>query len=618
MRKAWWIAAAALVAGLGFSLLVLWPREPAESPEPPIGSEMPSGGAPGFEIGEPIGEWIAPGSQVEPPLDGSSSPPPEDWVGAEAWPRPDSWGMDLSTAKVERHCTIEAPERVSQGRRLPVTVSLTQELLSPGTEIVSGERAAGGKLVFPAATVQVVLSAPAFDIREAMQPLAIPLLGDSDPILFELTARTIEGSELETRLSVSFWYLGARIASVVRRVTIQDAAAAEMELAPAPHVSQGRVDFQALPGGADRPPDLTLEVWSDEGRVGRANVTTASPYFQTPRHEAWELEDLQAWLQSHLPRSAGAGRGVAVAAASASEPTAPGLELSAWTGLGREAYRRLAPPAFQEMFWTLSERLGAEFDTIRIHTDLPWIPFELMRPSRADGSGERGFLGAEFHVGRWHLSERTALLECPPLRPRMAELVVIAPRYGGEQRLPSQDQELASLRGIARVREVPGQLGTLRQLFADLPQAVVHFAGHGVAEESSGDIHTYAILLEDGRLDLTTWLGFAPPRFASHPFFFLNSCDVGRSHRVANFVEGWAPAALELGACGTIGALWPIDDAGAAAFALEFYSRLYGQGPQRGCVAAALRESRQVFLDEGSPLGLAYVFYGDPSLTLEL
>jgi CHAT domain-containing protein len=147
--------------------------------------------------------------------------------------------------------------------------------------------------------------------------------------------------------------------------------------------------------------------------------------------------------------------------------------------------------------------------------------------------------------------------------------------------------------------------------------SMVHFAGHGVAEENPGNIPTYSILLEDGRLDLTTWLGFAPPRFESHPSF-LNSCDVGRSHRVANFVEGWAPAALELGACGTIGALWPIDDAGAAAFALEFYTRLWGEGPQHGRVAAALRESRRALLDQGNPLGLAYVFYGDPSLTLEL
>jgi CHAT domain-containing protein len=145
------------------------------------------------------------------------------------------------------------------------------------------------------------------------------------------------------------------------------------------------------------------------------------------------------------------------------------------------------------------------------------------------------------------------------------------------------------------------------------PNGIIHFCGHGFAP-SRADRRRFAILLEDGELDLMSWQGMTGPRLTTHPFFFFNACDIGRTKRVADFVDGWAPAALELGAAGYVGALWPIQDDGAAAFAASFYAELAKQMQPAASIATVLRNTRASRLAKGDATGLAYAFYGDPHL----
>ena len=94
---------------------------------------------------------------------------------------------------------------------------------------------------------------------------------------------------------------------------------------------------------------------------------------------------------------------------------------------------------------------------------------------------------------------------------------------------------------------------------------------------------------------------------------------MGRAHRIANFVYGWAPTVLESGASGYIGSLWPLDDKSAAEFSIKFYQTLDErlQNGQNASVAGVLRETRKSFLESGDPNSLAYIFYGDPHLKVE-
>jgi CHAT domain-containing protein len=262
----------------------------------------------------------------------------------------------------------------------------------------------------------------------------------------------------------------------------------------------------------------------------------------------------------------------------------------------------------------LRDQLGARFQSIQIYSSNPLLPWELMRPSRANGAEERDFLGVEFRMARWHLSQGGTQLERPPQTMPLQELAVIAPQYTGVLFLPNQASEIQALQLVAGYRRVPGQLALVQGLFAHVPAGIVHFSGHGVVQEKSKGIFEYAIRLEDVELDLLTWRGLASQQPQEHPFIFFNACDIGQAHRVANFVSGWAPAMLEAGASGYIGGLWSLGDKGAATFAAHFYQRLQQElahGPVT--VAEVIREARRLVYTDGDPTFLAYVYYGDPN-----
>jgi CHAT domain-containing protein len=286
-------------------------------------------------------------------------------------------------------------------------------------------------------------------------------------------------------------------------------------------------------------------------------------------------------------------------------------------GFGLELYQKLAPPVFKEYFWELADRLGGDLQRIQIYASNPILPWELMRPVRPDGTGERNFLGVEFSIGRWNIVEGNAAAGRPPQWLALKTLVAIAPQYKGSESLPGQRDEMKALQGINSWQRMPGLLGSMQQLFQAFPEGIVHFAGHGRKKLSPENIYEYTIQLEDGELDLTTLRGMIRNRNKNRPLFFLNACDVGQVQQVANFVMGWAPTIIGAGASGYIGALWPVNDKGATDFSVRFYKQLQKSlrtGP--AYIADILRDTRKNFLPEGDPSFLAYVYYGDPNLRL--
>jgi CHAT domain-containing protein len=239
-----------------------------------------------------------------------------------------------------------------------------------------------------------------------------------------------------------------------------------------------------------------------------------------------------------------------------------------------------------------------------------------MRPYKTDGGPEREFLGMEFSVARWHVARGGTQLERPPQVEVMRQLVLIAPQYQGAHALPGQQSEQSTLEKMPGFSKIGGTASSLRALFQQMPQAMVHFSGHGIMRQSNG-APEFAIELEDGELDLMSWRGFATASKNNHPFFFFNACEVGESKKVANFVEGWAPAVLNAGASGYIGALWPVNDRVAAEFAARFYSIFEQQQAQQGAVRVAdvlAQTRRELYRETGNPTALAYVLYGDTNL----
>jgi hypothetical protein len=320
--------------------------------------------------------------------------------------------------------------------------------------------------------------------------------------------------------------------------------------------------------------------------------------------------DFEAKLRSEYRKLAGL-RARDVSPDEGARPVSASSAQSQMRGFGGWLYEKLATENLKGALRDLPE-----LKTIKIYTNNPVLPWELMCPPRKEGGACR-FLGTEYAVGRLPLADGdTPSRADPPQTLLVDNLTVIAPSYEGAQALPSQAEELRGLETFPGYRLCPGRLSDVSELFAGRPRGIIHFAGHGSVKPGDENIPEYTINLEDGPVDLMALRDMARGLGANHPLFFFNACSVGQAQQVANTLDGLAPAMLEAGAGGYVGALWPLNDRSAARFGVDFYKALALRLQEgRASVAEVLRDVRRKFLENNDPTFLAYVFYGDPNLT---
>ena len=572
------------------------------------------------------------------------------------------------TEYVERYPTIEAQDQVNVDQDFNVLVSLAENLTTPDVYITQvgpdAQKAAEGTLGVKLPTtpeqtywnIDVLLSAPSFLLGGSdSQTIRLPRYGgDSTPARFKLKAKSIAAEREEKTLYATFWHKGAYLAKVAKTIIVFDLArpntpateAGEAAIGAAFGSSAREVRQRLSPPaqsslqntvadvgkspmsfwGQLEPPDLTVWLMRLPDSDDQQLMMLSSPHLQPSTHviHGPERAQLEQWLQSYYGRFATASRG---AQRDGIQPQAPSKEqnIAMLQGFGRELYRRFAPDPFKQAFWSLQDQLGTDFRSIQIFTDDPLLPWELLVPSlpgAGDDSLSRadkyGFLGMDYRLARWHLSQSQSLLQRPPPSIALDTLVVIAPDYL-EQPLPHVGDEVRLLRQFSRFQSLPGQFGPIDRFFRtqSLPSGVIHFAGHGIVQTNESGLSEYSIQLEDAELDLMSWRGMVSNQSGGHPLFFFNACDLGQAAHVLNFVDGWAPAVLEAGAGGYIGGLWPLSDKGASEFAQEFYDLIKTDRDATVTIADLLRQTRTHFFESGDPTYLAYVYYGDPNFTLQ-
>lgn len=88
----------------------------------------------------------------------------------------------------------------------------------------------------------------------------------------------------------------------------------------------------------------------------------------------------------------------------------------------------------------------------------------------------------EFSIGRWQVQQAAGLLDRPPQALQMEKVTVVAPKYSGSQSLPAQ--EVQQLKRMPGVSLLPGTFPALQKLFQEMPQGIIHFAGHGEVRQS--------------------------------------------------------------------------------------------------------------------------------------
>lgn len=356
-----------------------------------------------------------------------------------------------------------------------------------------------------------------------------------------------------------------------------------------------------------RPADVTIDILEGPARDGRSFLcsvrTDLVPGYGESMPEDWVLSGAAGPLVASYMESF----------------TANDLDdkrrLDQLRGAGLELFD-IAPPRFKQLLWELVDtvlplRAGQPPLTFLITSEEPYVPWELMIPSRRHGGriDRRAPLGVEFCVGRWSARDHTA----PPQAVALQRSVVVAPRDSGL--LDAEREAAAVLAAVPGQRLDPASAAALEALLERHGAGLLHFICHGAHGLRQ------AIHLEHAEVLDTTALraldGVARALDAGRPLVFINACEVGRTAPSLVGPGGFAEVLMNLGAAAVIAPLWSILDSIAHDIAVEFYRRLV-ESPGtpfaeiiRGIRAKAYGE------EAGQDTYAAYCFYGDPRAACE-
>ncbi len=299
-------------------------------------------------------------------------------------------------------------------------------------------------------------------------------------------------------------------------------------------------------------------------------------------------------------------------------PLAPGEVMAGLRGIGRDLFDAL----FSSEMRAAYRRFRGSARTLRITSDEPWIPWELVKPY--DDSDPReiiddDFLCARFRLTRW-LSGSGQVNEI-----HMKRLACIdAGSTAGSAPLARAGEEREMVAEFARARAgvvdaspPTAERATLMNLLGTGELSWLHFIGHGDFNAARPD--ESRIRLDGGRFlrpaDLHGPMQTALKR--ERPLVFFNACGMGQQGWALTGLGGWARRWI--GGCGCsafIGPMWSVDDRLAHEFARRFYQAL---GANETLGAAVLEARLHVrTLDPSDPTWLAYSIHGHPNARLVL
>ena len=286
-------------------------------------------------------------------------------------------------------------------------------------------------------------------------------------------------------------------------------------------------------------------------------------------------------------------------------------------GFGQQLYQEFAPSSFIRAYETLQNELGNEFKTIQIYTDEPAIPWELMVPYRSNQS-----LGLSHAMARWIIPKYRSNFTVPNQQLSNQKVYRVTPNYEGNLKLyatAAESRFIGQLFGT-RSESVEARYATVKSLLQQTDASIIHYSGHGYARrDNAQNVVDYGLILEDERLKALNWRGMLVGNQNSSLMFF-NACEVGLAERTAGFVDGWSQVLTDTGSRGFISSLSELGDRGAAGFSKRFYTELDHQIKINGKanVAELIRQSKLKFNRSENPTDIAYVYYGDVGLEVDI
>jgi len=282
------------------------------------------------------------------------------------------------------------------------------------------------------------------------------------------------------------------------------------------------------------------------------------------------------------------------------------------TGLGRELYDELFPPAMRKLYRQFRLRIK----TLHIVSNEPLIPWELLKPfDNSDPADiiDDDYLSLRFQLTRWLVGARPA-----PKRvygPKIACAVATGGRDLAE--LPHAKAERALIAELQKKQPKTVDLSldaatctSLERLLRTEELGILHFAGHGDYHPDSPNESSLSLDRPFRAIDLSGPL--TNEIYLNRPLVFLNACSVGRLGLSPTGLGGWAHRFVaKCGSGAFLGPQWIVRDDLALAFAETFYQQVSAGEPFGQAVWEARNAVRR--LAPANPSWLAFSAFAHPN-----
>ena len=549
-------------------------------------------------MGLPSPPQIPASRNYEPTTVSGPAAQPEDQA-AQAPPSPDDEG---STPK--RFPSIEAENKPRAGAPITLIIDLLREQTSP----TMGGPVSVGTLQADWATLDldVILASP--DIKwDSDGHGKITMQRNAASIPATITGRVAADLTTGSDVFVSAQFMhGTRLAGLAMRVfrLQHDVGQTTMSMASAP-LPSSTAPIASTVGAVmvDRDakqPDVTVYIASSDAvrpQDLRWQITTARFDGLPPAlHGATTLGSNPGDEASALFKEFAA--------------LEPGNHRAPIDGFGDRLWDR-APREWRDVYWALWDHYQRPL-TIQFISDEPYLPWELMRPTRNDESETHPPLALKHAVGRWIRQWDDYMRNRLPT----GSICTISPHYNvSSLKLARAEAESAMLQKDYAAVSVKGTYAAVKALFESTPTtpvALLHFSGHGSFASSS--VGTSSIKLEDGAFTVAE----AARREVKlgqtcRTLVIFNACEVGATSSSLGAVGGWADALLSREFGGFIAPLWSVEDEDASTVVAEL---LRGILTRREPISEVLRNIREKYGDT-SPTFLSYLYYGDVTARLQ-
>ena len=302
-------------------------------------------------------------------------------------------------------------------------------------------------------------------------------------------------------------------------------------------------------------------------------------------------------------------------------------------GIGHDLYNELFPPEMREAYRRFRDRI----ETLRLTSNEPWIPWELIKPYDDSDSGailDDDFLCARFQFTRWLSGYRNPAAEI-----NVRKLVCVTAEQQDEPRAAPHDKGVR-LRRISSVdtERLSGARGLPPA--KDEREALTRLAAQSDVVDLSPNLTSdsnLSDLLEEGGVGLLHLLCpedspaveagpetghfFSPEdlhgRLATQirqdrPLVFFNASRTARLDWSLTGLGGWVERWVLRSGCGAfVGPQWTVNDRMADEFARIFYGELQAGRTFGEAALEARLQCRE--MEPSDPTWLAFNFYAHPN-----